>query len=190
MSTPVYASLARFVQESAQAATASGGAIAAAAAALGLAAGARAARATAGPKWGSLGGKAGLIAETLDQGLADAIRLAEDEADAQAALHQAHAERVPEAIANAERRVAAVPAATLLLCARHANALRSLVTLCDPHPVAEARIAIHLLTGAGRAAWQALLATQPDLDLQNRSQIHLDDLARCERIALGLPDAG
>ncbi len=182
-------SIARFVQDLAGRTPSPGGGTAAAVtAAIAIATGAMAARYTTGAKWGPVGDKAQLMAEALDQGVADALRLADDEVAAFEALRQARTERIAEAIAVAERRVAAIPASVLALCARHATALRGFIAIGNPHLTSDLRIAIHLLVGAGRSAWQHLLANQPELEVQSRAQAHLDELGRCERIALDLPE--
>jgi formiminotetrahydrofolate cyclodeaminase len=144
-----------------------------------------AARYTTGPKWGAAGERAQLLAETLDAAASALIDLADEDAAAFAAMQAARKEKVAEAIAVAEQRAATVPASLIEICGRHAEALRVFLSVSNPHLVSDVKVGIHLLAGAGRAAWQTLLINQPPVELQTAAQTHLETLDRCERAALG-----
>lgn len=185
MSTPNTA-ISRFVQDlAARAPTPGGGAAAAVAAALGCAAGAMAARYTTGPKWGALSDQAQALAETLDAAAEQCLRLADADAAAYAALTAARKEKDGEIIAHAQERALAVPADLLAACALNAAGLRGFLELSNPHLVSDVKVAIHLLAGAGRAAWQTLLVNQPDLESERIAGAHLAELQRAEAAALG-----
>jgi formiminotetrahydrofolate cyclodeaminase len=77
-----------------------------------------------------------------------------------------------------------VPAELLALCALQASALRAFLALGNPALLSDVKVAIHLLAGAGRAAWQTLLVNQPGIELQRIAAAHLDALAQAEAAAL------
>jgi formiminotetrahydrofolate cyclodeaminase len=172
--------------------TPGGGAAAAVCAALGAAAGAMAARYTTGPKWGALSAQALALAETLDGAARSCFDLADQDAQAFAALGAARREQDAQVISHAEERAQAVPAELLALCALQASALRAFLTLGNPLLLSDVKVGIHLLAGAGRAAWQTLLVNQPGIELQRVAAAHLTALAQAEAAALSaiLPAAG
>jgi formiminotetrahydrofolate cyclodeaminase len=172
--------------------TPGGGAAAAICAALGAAAGAMAARYTTGPKWGALSLQAQALAETLDGAARSCFDLADQDAQAFAALGAARREQDEQVISHAEERAQAVPAELLALCALQAGALRAFLTLGNPLLLSDVKVGIHLLAGAGRAAWQTLLVNQPGIELQRLAAAHLTALAQAEAEALSaiLPSMG
>ncbi|MBA3686077.1 MAG: cyclodeaminase/cyclohydrolase family protein, partial [Planctomycetes bacterium] len=84
----------------------------------------------------------------------------------------------------AEARAAAVPAELLAACALHASALAGYLPLGNPHLVSDVKVGIHLLAGAGRAAWQTLLVNRPAEGLLRIAEAHLAALATAEATAL------
>jgi len=161
-----------------------GGAAAAVCAALGAAAGAMAARYTTGPKWGALSPRAQALAETLDGAVRDCFALADQDAQAFAALGAARREKDAQLIGLAQERALAVPAELLALCALQASALRAFLDLGNPLLLSDVKVGIHLLAGAGRAAWQTLLVNQPGIELTRIAAAHLTALAQAEAAAL------
>ncbi len=164
--------------------TPGGGAAAAICAALGAAAGAMAARYTTGPKWGALSPQAQALAETLDGAVRSCLALADQDAQAFAALGAARREKDEQLISMAEERAQEVPAGLLALCALHASELRAFLALGNPQLLSDVKVGIHLLAGAGRAAWQTLLVNQPGIALQRIAAAHLTALAQAEAAAL------
>ncbi len=165
--------------------TPGGGAAAAICAALGAAAGAMAARYTTGAKWGALSHQAQALAETLEGAARTCFDLADQDAHAFAALGAARREQDAQVISHAEERAQAVPAELLALCALHASALRAFLALGNPLLLSDVKVGIHLLAGAGRAAWQTLLVNQPGIELQRIAAAHLTAIAQAEAAALG-----
>ncbi len=139
-----------------------GGAAAAAAAALGHAAGAMAARYTTGAKYAAQEAAALALASTLDQKRLRALALADLDASAYARVQAVKAD--PQAKANAETAARAIPLELLADCAVAVEALREFRPRCNPWLVSDVDVAIHLLTGAGRAAHATLLANRPPAD--------------------------
>jgi methenyltetrahydrofolate cyclohydrolase len=161
-----------------------GGAAAAIAAALGCAAGAMAARYTTGPKYAAIEAEARNFGELLAAAAQDCTRLGDADAVAYAAVGAARKTKDATAIAESEQRAAAVPADLLALCAQHAAGLAAFIPTCNPYLVSDVKVGIHLLAGAGRAAWQTLLVNRPDTTVQAVAHTHLTALDTAERRAL------
>jgi formiminotetrahydrofolate cyclodeaminase len=170
--------------------TPGGGAAAAVAAALGCAAGAMSARYTTGPKWGDLSTQSQALAETLDAAARQCLAWADQDAQAYEALTAARRGKDAEVIAHTQERALGIPCDLLAACAVHAVSLRAFLDLSNPHLVSDVKVAIHLLCGAGRAAWQTLLVNQPTLELQRVAGSHLSALSGAESAALGAMATG
>ena len=162
-----------------------GGAAAAIAAALGCAAGAMAARYTAGPKYAAVEAQARTLGDLLAKAAQDCTRLSDADAVAYAAVGAARKSKDPATITAAEQRAGAVPADLLALCALHAAGLAAFIPTCNPYLVSDVKVGIHLLAGAGRAAWQTLLVNNPDAPMRALAGTHLAALDSAERQALG-----
>ena len=160
--------------------TPGGGAAAATAAALGCAAGAMAARYTTGTKWGALSDQARALAEELDRAAADCLRSATADSIAYAAVGEARKSGDRTRLADAERAAAAVPAELLALCAAQAAGLAAFLPLCNPLLASDVRVAVHLLAGAGRAAWQTLAVNRPGDEERRQAAVHLAEIDRAE----------
>lgn len=160
--------------------TPGGGAAAAIAAALGCAAGAMAARYTDGPKHQAVEAAAANLAKVLDQAAADCLRLAEADAQAYARVRAAKATKDAVAIRAAEAAAAAIPADLLAACAIHAAGLGAFRGDCNHWLRSDVEVGVHLLAGAGRAAWRTLLVNSPDDTTRATAQAHLAALAATE----------
>lgn len=141
-----------------------------------------AARYSTGPKWAAVSDQAQTLAELLDRTAADCLRLADEDAAAYAAVGAAR--KAGSGVAEAEADAAAIPINLLALCAMHANALADFIARCNPYLVSDVKVGIHLLAGAGRAAWQTLLANRPGDEMRREAQVMLDALAEAEAKAL------
>lgn len=164
-----------------------GGAAAAIAAALGCAAGAMAARYTSGPKHAAVETEARAFADLLGNAATACEHLGDADAEAYAAVGAARKTKDAAVIAEAERRAGAVPADLLALCAQHAAGLAAFIPTCNPWLVSDVKVGIHLLAGAGRAAWQTLLVNKPATEVIAVARTHLAVLAEAERVALKEP---
>lgn len=160
--------------------TPGGGAAAAVAAALGCAAGAMAARYTDGPKHQAVEAAAANLAQVLDHAAADCLRLAEADAQAYSAVRAAKATKDAAAIRAAETAAAAIPADLLAACAIHAAGLAAFRDDCNRWLRSDVEVGVHLLAGAGRAAWRTLLVNNPDDTTRAIAQAHLATLATAE----------
>ena len=161
-----------------------GGAAAAIAAALGCAAGAMATRYTAGIKYVAVETAAQQLGDVLVLTARECIRLGDADTDAYAAVTAARKTKDTSATALAEQRAGAIPADLLALCAQHAAELARFISNCNPYLVSDVKVGIHLLAGAGRAAWQTLIVNQPSEQQRTTAAHHLEILAKAERQAL------
>lgn len=164
--------------------TPGGGAAAAIAAALGCAAGAMAIRYTSGPKYAAVEAEVQHFGDVLTQAARECAKLGDADAEAYAAASIARKSKDAAALNAAEQRAAQVPADLLAACAVHAAGLATFVPTCNPFLVSDVKVGIHLLAGAGRAAWQTLLVNNPEATLRAVALNHLDVLAAAERRAL------
>jgi formiminotetrahydrofolate cyclodeaminase len=186
MSSFAHYDITRLVNElAARTPTPGGGAAAAVTAALGCAAGAMAARYTTGVKFGEVSEQARALAETLERAASDCLRLADDDAVAYADLTAARKAKDQAAIQRANARAITVPADLLAVCALHIDGLRNFLGMSNPHLVSDVKVAIHLLAGAGRAAWQTFIINQPANVLRQLAKAHLTTLDQGEAAALG-----
>jgi formiminotetrahydrofolate cyclodeaminase len=176
-----------------------GGAAAAVAAAIGVATGAMAARYTTGRAWGERSILAEALAAELDAAAARLLSLAEEDAAAYARLVAARRGADAAVIAHAEGLALDVPLQLIASCAQLAERLRTFLGWCNPLLASDGKVAIHLLAGGARAAYQTLLANQPDLARQEQAARDLARVAACETDLLlgarppsgmGVPDGG
>jgi formiminotetrahydrofolate cyclodeaminase len=77
----------------------------------------------------------------------------------------------------AEIRCRSAPLELLRRCVELNDALVSFLPWCNPRLACDCRAAIHLIAGAGRAAWQILLSNHPD----SATRISAQEL--CDRMA-------
>ncbi len=156
-----------------------GGAAAAITAALGAASGAMAARYTTGPKWPAVTARAEALAAALDAAAADFQVLAERDA---ASYAQVQAVRKSGGdVAAAEAAALAVPVAVLARSADAASLLVDFLPVCNPNLASDVRVGVHLLAGAGRAAWRTVQVNRPDAEVIAAARAELDRLDRAER---------
>ncbi len=162
--------------------TPGGGAAAAAAAAVGAALGAMAAAYTTGRKWADREAETTALATDLRQAAAAMLARADADTRAYAALTRSWRDDTlpPEERAAIADTARAVPAGLLADCAAHAAALQRFLPRCNPRIVSDARAAIHLLAGAGRAALQTLLVNDPPAAMRDQARCDCDALAAAE----------
>ncbi len=146
---------------SARAPTPGGGAAAAVTVAIACATAAMACRYTTGEKWPAVTAEAEILATRLDLWRDDALRFADDDATAYAAVSLAKKTKDATVLQAAEIAAAAVPAGLLALCREAAQACAYFRPRCNPWLVSDIDTALHLLAGAGRAARRTLLINQP-----------------------------
>ena len=171
--------------------TPGGGAAAALAAALGDASGAMACVYTQRKKDRERGvfDKAKASGDLLTASALSDVAAADADAAAYAALQSTWKKDC--ALTEAEKdRVAAdalaVPVDLLERCYLNARDVAAFVPLCNPNIVSDAKVALHLLAGAARAAHATVLVNSPPEDVKRDCEAKLAELADAEAAVLGL----
>mmetsp|Transcript_15250 Transcript_15250/g.41504 ORF Transcript_15250/g.41504 Transcript_15250/m.41504 type:complete len:191 (+) Transcript_15250:27-599(+) len=150
--------------------TPGGGAAAAVAAAIGAASGAMAAIYTTRKKDEELGvaEDARKLAASLNAAAASCISVADDDATAYAALQASWKDKdmSAEDKAKVEAAALAVPVGLVRTCHTQIKAVMDFLPKCNPNITSDAKVAVHLLAGAGRAAYQTVLVNRPPEELK------------------------
>ena len=94
-------------------------------------------------------------------------------------------------LSAAEKRVVeatalAVPVDLVDRCALNVETLREFLPVCNPSIVSDAKVGIHLLAGAARAAYATVLVNSPDDDVKRSCQAKLEFLRDAEADVLDL----
>mmetsp|Transcript_26084 Transcript_26084/g.63274 ORF Transcript_26084/g.63274 Transcript_26084/m.63274 type:complete len:196 (-) Transcript_26084:26-613(-) len=168
--------------------TPGGGAAAAVAAAIGAASGAMAAIYTTRKKDEESGvaGEARALAAALDAAAARCIVLADEDETAYAAIQASWKDESLSAEDKAKIEATAlnVPVSLLKLCHEQSSAVANFLPRCNPNITSDAKVCIHLLAGAGRAAYQTVLVNQPKEEVKTELKPLLLDLAKHEKLVL------
>mmetsp|Transcript_18473 Transcript_18473/g.40489 ORF Transcript_18473/g.40489 Transcript_18473/m.40489 type:complete len:215 (-) Transcript_18473:32-676(-) len=174
----------------AKAPTPGGGAAAAVTAAIGVASGAMAAIYTTGKKYEASGvaEEARVLAARLQDAAKRCVAAADEDAAAYGALQATWKAQEPPLSDEEKKRIEAealdVPVRLLRLCHGEAKAVAEFLPRCNPNITSDAKVALHLLAGAGRAAYQTVLVNSPPEELVTQLQELLSDLACFEAAAM------
>ena len=160
--------------------TPGGGASAAVTAAIACATAAMACRYTTGDKWTEVSAEAEALALRLDDWRDEALRLADADATAYAAVGVAKKTKDVVLVAAANAAAAAVPAGLIALCGKAAEACAFFRPRCNPWLVSDVDTALHLFAGAGRAAQRTLLINEPSQALIHQAHLTLSALSAAE----------
>jgi methenyltetrahydrofolate cyclohydrolase len=168
--------------------TPGGGAAAAVGAAIGSAAACMAAAYTTRKKDKESGAAAaaeGLIG-TLDINLV--LAAADDDAAAYADLQRSwkDSDMSAEEKAAIEARALAVPVALVNRCHTYILAIKDFLPVCNPNITSDAKVGIHQLAGAARAAYQTALVNSPAGDVRERLRTLLSEIRDIEEELLEL----
>mmetsp|Transcript_39538 Transcript_39538/g.61651 ORF Transcript_39538/g.61651 Transcript_39538/m.61651 type:complete len:95 (-) Transcript_39538:206-490(-) len=79
-----------------------------------------------------------------------------------------------------------VPVKLLKLCHEQSSAVVEFLPKCNPNITSDAKVAIHLLAGAGRAAYQTVLVNKPPADIDSDCKRILAELSKHEASVLEL----
>lgn len=146
-----------------------GGAAAGVVAALGCALAAMSARYTSGKKYSEEAQKtAELLALQVDQAAVACLDFGERDALAYAQVQELRKAKAPQNdIKQAEMAARHVPLSLLKTLENQAKSVAAFKTLCNPWLLSDLRAALHLLAGAGAAAWEMLVAGDPPVRERN-----------------------
>jgi len=77
-----------------------------------------------------------------------------------------------------------VPTELVRICHGECVAVMKFIPKCNPMIVSDAKVAIHLLAGAARAAYQTVLVNSPSKELQEELVVMLEELGEYEKFVL------
>merc|ERR1712187_203854 len=127
------------------------------------------------------------LAASLQKSAAQCVTLADADASAYAAL-KATWKKDSGYTEEEKARIAAealdVPVGLLRLRCKEAAAVATFLPRCNPNIVSDAKVSLHLLAGAGRAAYQTVLVNKPPPAITEELRGLLDELARFEASVL------
>jgi methenyltetrahydrofolate cyclohydrolase len=162
--------------------TPGGGAAAAVGAALGSAAASMSAAYTQRKKDQESGAaaKAELLIQKLD--FVKALNSADDDAAAYADLQKSwkDASMTADEKKAIEARALAVPVSLVELCHDYILAIQAFLPDCNPNITSDAKVGIHQLAGAARAAYQTVLVNSPPQEEKDRLRALLLDIRKVE----------
>mmetsp|Transcript_10318 Transcript_10318/g.27518 ORF Transcript_10318/g.27518 Transcript_10318/m.27518 type:complete len:198 (-) Transcript_10318:57-650(-) len=169
--------------------TPGGGAAAAVAAAIGTASGAMAAIYTTRKKDEESGvaAEAKALAESLNAAAARMLKGADDDATAYAALQSTwkkDSALTEEEKVKIQAEALDVPVRLVKLCHEQAAAVQDFLPRCNPSITSDAKVALHLLAGAARAAYQTVLVNSPPDAIKAELRLLLDEMSEMEKKVL------
>ena len=168
--------------------TPGGGAAAAVGAAIGAAAAAMAAAYTTRKKDKESGAAAAAEALIATLDTAAALAAADEDAAAYAELQRSwkDVEMSPEEKATIEARALAVPVSLIERCHAYIVAVNEFLPSCNPNITSDAKVGIHQLAGAARAAYQTALVNSPPAEVRERLRGLLREVQDIEETLLEL----
>jgi formiminotetrahydrofolate cyclodeaminase len=129
------------------------------------------------------------LSEQLSRAAQSCLELADRDAQAyerlQATWRKDHGLEERE-VAAIRREALEVPMTLLRECHAQAAAVRAFLPRTNPGIVSDSFVSLHLLAGAGRAAYQTALVNQPDEAARDEMQRLLSDLGAFEKDLLKL----
>ena len=94
----------------------------------------------------------------------------------------------PEEKALIEATALSVPVSLLEMCHRYIMAIGAFLPDCNPNITSDAKVGIHQLAGAARAAYQTVLVNSPPQEEKDRLKAILLEIAHVEVGLLELGD--
>jgi len=189
MATTAAQQIGKFVTAlAAKQSTPGGGAAAAVGAAVGASAASMAAAYTTRKKDKESGAaeKAEALIQKLD--LEKMLKAADDDASAYADLQRSwkDAEMTASEKAEIEARALAVPVSLVELCHEYILSIHTFLPHCNPNIKSDAKVGIHQLAGAARAAYQTALVNTPPAKERERLRTLLMEIRDVEEELLEL----
>uniref|UniRef100_A0A7S3ABS8 Cyclodeaminase/cyclohydrolase domain-containing protein n=1 Tax=Haptolina ericina TaxID=156174 RepID=A0A7S3ABS8_9EUKA len=123
---------------------------------------------------------------TLDTG--EMLAAADADATAYAELQRSwkDAEMSAEEKATIEASALGVPVALVERCHAYIVAVNAFMPSCNPNITSDAKVGIHQMAGAARAAYQTALVNSPPEDVRERLRMLLREIRDIEDPLLGL----
>ena len=110
------------------------------------------------------------------------LKAADDDAEAYADLQRTWKDTslTDEEKAKIEARALAVPTSLLEKCHSHILAIQDFLPHCNPNIISDAKVGIHQLAGAARAAFQTVMVNKPSVEETKRLQSLLREIRQAE----------
>jgi formiminotetrahydrofolate cyclodeaminase len=117
-----------------------------------------------------------------------ALQAADDDASAYADLQRSWKDKELTAAEKTaiEARALAVPVSLVELCYQYIIAIEAFLPDCNPNITSDAKVGIHELAGAARAAYQTVLVNSPPVEEKERLKIMLRGIRKIEEDLLEL----
>jgi formiminotetrahydrofolate cyclodeaminase len=114
--------------------------------------------------------------------LEDLLKVADDDAEAYADLQRTWKDSSlsDEEKASIEARALAVPTTLVEKCHLHILAIQEFLPHCNPNITSDAKVGIHQLAGAARAAFQTVMVNKPSVDERKRLHGLLQEIRQAE----------
>ncbi|KAK1741816.1 formiminotransferase-cyclodeaminase [Skeletonema marinoi] len=161
--------------------TPGGGAAAAVGAAIGNAAASMAAAYTTRKKDAESGAKEKAMVLQSAMDVTEFLQAADDDAEAYADLQRTWKESVPEdEKAKIEARALAIPTNLVETCHKNILSIHGFLPHCNTNITSDAKVGIHTLAGAARAAYQTVLVNSPTEEEKMRLQALLKEIRDVE----------
>ncbi|GBG23927.1 Hypothetical Protein FCC1311_001462 [Hondaea fermentalgiana] len=166
-----------------------GGAAAAVAASLGAASGSMAAIYTTSKKFRENGTaeQAEKLATELEQAAMQCLTVADEDAEAYANLQKTWKKDSglsSEEVDKIKSDALDVPVRLVNTCHAHAKAVHDFLPICNPQIISDAKVAIHLLAGGARAAYQTALVNSPNDEVRASLEKTLAEISVFEAACL------
>jgi len=118
------------------------------------------------------------------------LSVADADADAYADLQRSwkESDMSPEEKAAIAARALSVPRSLVETCHSHVLAIQDFLPHCNPNITSDAKVGIHQLAGAARAAYQTVLVNQPTDDEKRRLKHLLKEIQDIEAKLLELEE--
>eukprot|EP00965_Chrysotila_dentata_P214531 6188246-Pleurochrysis_carterae.AAC.2 len=94
----------------------------------------------------------------------------------------------PEEKSTIEATALQVPVSLVEMCLKYINAIHEFLPACNPNITSDAKVGIHMLAGAARAAYQTALVNSPPEEELQRLKAMLRDLRKVENELLDVAE--
>lgn len=114
--------------------------------------------------------------------LDELLKVADDDAEAYADLQRTWKDTsmTEEEKVQIEARALAVPTTLVEKCHAHILAIQEFLPHCNPNITSDAKVGIHQLAGAARAAFQTVMVNKPSTEERKRLQHLLQEIRQAE----------
>lgn len=131
--------------------------------------------------------EARVLSARLSSAAERCLQLADEDAEAYLSLQRTWKKDSglePAAVLAIQEAALNVPVTLLQECHANAKEVHAFMTKCNPNIISDAKVAIHLLAGGGRAAYQTILVNSPNAEVKSSVEALVRDLHALEATLL------